>query len=124
MSVYEQYLDQRKFWDNLFTRIARQDARDIYYQLDAWVNYDISARPEFKGDVARALRSIKAKTLIISATHDELIHESEFAMPDKYIPRSTRLNLNSPAGHLVCCGFDPAATNTMDAAIKKFLKGL
>jgi homoserine O-acetyltransferase len=121
---YEKYLEQRKFWDNLFTRQARQDARSIYYQLNAWMNYDIARRPEFNGDLGKALSAIKAKTLIVSAKYDDLIQEQEFAMPAKFIPNATRLDLDSPAGHLICCGFDADATAKITEAVRNFVAGL
>jgi homoserine O-acetyltransferase len=121
---YEKYLEQRKFWDNLFTKQARQDARSIYYQLNAWMNYDIANRPEFNGDLGKALSAIKAKTLIVSARYDDLIQEREFAMPVKFIPNATRLDLDSPAGHLICCGFDADATAKITEAVRNFVAGL
>jgi len=121
---YGDYLAQRRFWDHLFTRLAKQDARNIHYQLNAWMNYDIADRLPFNGDQAKAFAAIKAKALIISAKYDDLIQEHEFAMPAKLIPNAARLDLDSPAGHLVCCGFDAEATAKMTEAIRDFLARL
>lgn len=115
---------QRTFWNNLFLEVIPQDARSIVYQLTAWAEYNIADRSPFHGDVVAALSSIRARTLILSAKYDTLITDEEFTLPATYIPNAKRIDYDSDAGHLICCGFDPTTTNKMQQAIRAFLKEL
>ena len=53
------------------------DANDYVYQTFAYERHDVGTTPGFNGDTARALASIKAKTLIMTGTKDLLNPEFE-----------------------------------------------
>jgi len=53
------------------------DANDWIYQTWAYERHDVGATPGFGGDTAKALASIKAKTLILTGTKDLLNPEFE-----------------------------------------------
>jgi homoserine O-acetyltransferase/O-succinyltransferase len=53
------------------------DANDWIYQTWAYERHDVGATPGFDGDTAKALASIKAKTLILTGTKDLLNPEFE-----------------------------------------------
>ena len=53
------------------------DANDWIYQTWAYEKHDIGTTPGFNGDATKALRVIKAKTLILVGTKDLLNPEWE-----------------------------------------------
>jgi homoserine O-acetyltransferase len=53
------------------------DANDWIYQTWAYEMHDLGTTPGFSGDTAKALGSIKAKTLILAGTKDLLNPEFE-----------------------------------------------
>ena len=53
------------------------DANDWIYQTWAYERHDVGTTPGFNGDTAKALASIKAKTLILTGTKDLLNPEFE-----------------------------------------------
>lgn len=112
------------FWNAIWTQHWPQDARDIYYQLETWGEFSVGDTPGFAGNVASALASIKAQVLMIGATHDMMVRPEEYIIAMEAIPNATHIELDSPAGHLICCGFDPEATEIMDREVAKFLSRL
>jgi homoserine O-acetyltransferase len=55
------------FWE---TNFARRDPADLLAQFWTWQNGDISANSLYEGDLPRALRAIKARTLLMPGDHD------------------------------------------------------
>ncbi|KAG0149873.1 hypothetical protein CROQUDRAFT_668980 [Cronartium quercuum f. sp. fusiforme G11] len=55
------------FWEDLF---LKKDANNLLSMLFTWIHGDISASPTFEGDYEKALKSIKAKTLIMPSATD------------------------------------------------------
>ena len=62
------------------------DANDWIYQTWAYERHDVGTTPGFNGDTAKALASIKAKTLILTGTKDLLNPEFEPIEAGKNIP--------------------------------------
>jgi homoserine O-acetyltransferase len=48
----------------------QRDPHNLLAAIDTWLHCDISNNPTYQGDYRRALRSIKAKTLVMPATTD------------------------------------------------------
>src|SRR5690348_13357040 len=65
------------------------DANDWIYQTWAYEKHDVGTTPGFDGDTAKALASIKAKTLILTGTKDLLNPEFEPIEMGKNIPNVT-----------------------------------
>jgi len=101
-----------------------QDARDIYYQWRAFRDFNIGDTPGFGGDAKAALRSIKAKVLIVGNRRDQLIGRDDLADHARVIPGARLVEVDSPAGHAVCCGVDPEATKIIDREVAAFLATL
>ncbi len=120
----EQYRMLEKMWHDIIVFQSPQDARDIYYQLQAWAGFNIGDTPGFKGDARAALKSIKAQVLLIGAKDDMLVRRNEIIFAEDAIPKATRVEIDSPWGHLISVGFDPEATKVMDHEITKFLSQL
>ena len=62
------------------------DANDWIYQTWAYERHDVGTTAGFNGDTAKALASIKAKTLILTGTKDLLNPEFEPIEAGKAIP--------------------------------------
>ncbi len=97
------------------------DARDIFYQLDGWSEFNIGETPGFNGDVKTALGAIKARTLLIGVTEDQLFQREELQFAKNAIRDATYLELSSPAGHMACVGLDPKFNETINSEIAKFM---
>jgi len=122
-------LEQLRQWEKSFrdrwTVFFPQDARDVYYQLNAIVDSNIGDTPGFKGDVKAALQSIKAQVLLITAKEDMYNQPDEILMVKEAIPKATHIHIDSPLGHVICCtNVDREATKIMDQEIAKFLAKL
>ena len=112
------------FWNAIWTQHWPQDARDIYYHVGSWRTFSVGDTPGFAGDTASALATIKAQMLMIGATHDMAVRPDEYILPAEAIPNATYIELDSLAGHLICCGFDPEANAIIDREVTKFLSEL
>jgi homoserine O-acetyltransferase/O-succinyltransferase len=114
----------RKRWHDTWTIRSPKDARDIYYRWQAWADFNVGDTPSFKGDAAAALRSIKAKVLIIGSKDDQLVRREELIFAKNHIPNATFIELDSPLGHLAPFGFDSDLTKLVDREIARFLSKL
>jgi homoserine O-acetyltransferase/O-succinyltransferase len=74
---------QNTIADNFWKRI---DARDWVYQTWAYDQHNLGTTPGFNGDYVKALKSIKAKTLILAGEGDLLNPEAEAREAATYIP--------------------------------------
>jgi homoserine O-acetyltransferase/O-succinyltransferase len=89
--------------------LKAMDANDYIYQTWAYERHDVGTTPGFNGDTAKALASIKAKTLILTGTKDLLNPEFEPIEAGKSIP-SVKMMTISPGtvtGHASAGGFMP-----------------
>ncbi len=106
--------------ENLWKRI---DARDWVYQTWAYDQHNIGTTPGFNGDYYKALKSIKAKTLILAGEGDLLnpeanAREAAMYIPDaRYVTLKTRLAL----GHWSGAGATAPENELQNAEIGKFL---
>ena len=112
-------------WTKSYAWWMPQDARDIYYQLQAWADFNVGDTSGFNGDAKAALQSTKAQVLIIGAKGDLLFNREELIFAKNTIPKATHVEIDSPHGHTSCCGyFDREATKVIDQEIAKFLAKL
>jgi homoserine O-acetyltransferase len=99
------------------------DANDWIYQTWAYDRHDIGTTPGLNGDFVKALRAIKAKTLIMVGTKDLLNPEWEPREAARYI-RDVRVTTISPGtvtGHASAGGAIPADVDFMNGEIGAFL---
>jgi len=115
----EQRRDFQKLWRGIFA----QDARDLYYDLRMWATFNLGDTPGFGGDPVAALKSIKARVLLISMKDDQMINNEEIAMTKNAIPGVVHVEIDAP-GHSGCCGGNPEANKVMDQEISRFLARL
>jgi homoserine O-acetyltransferase len=102
------------------------DANDWIYQTWAYEKHDVGTTPGFDGDTAKALASIKAKTLILTGTKDLLNPEFEPTEMGKNIPNVTMKTISpgSVVGHASAGGFQPADVDFLNREVGAFLNGV
>lgn len=99
------------------------DANDWIYQTWAYDRHDVGTTPGMNGDTVKALRAIKAKTLILNGTKDLLNPEWEPADAARFI-RDVRVMTISPGtvtGHAAAGGAFPADVDFLNREIGAFL---
>ena len=99
------------------------DANDYIYQTWAYERHDVGTTPGFSGDTAKALASIKAKTLILTGTKDLLNPEFEPLEAGKNIKgvRMVTISPGTVTGHASAGGFNPADVEFLNREISAFL---
>ena len=102
------------------------DANDWIYQTWAYERHDVGTTPGFDGDTAKALASIKAKTLILTGTKDLLNPEIEPSEMGKNIPGVTMKTISpgTVTGHASAGGFVPADVDFLNREVGAFLDGV
>ncbi len=102
----------------------RIDANDWIYQSWAYDAHNVGTTPGFNGDYKRALRSIKAKVLIMAGTGDLLNPEYEAREAASYITdvRYIAINDHRPLGHSSAAGITAPENELQNAEIAKFLE--
>jgi homoserine O-acetyltransferase len=101
----------------------RMDAVDWIYQSWAYDQHNLGTTSGFNGDYHKALKSIKAKTLILAGTGDLLNPEYEAQEAAHYIRdvRYVPINEQRPMGHLSGAGATVPENEFQNAAIAAFL---
>jgi homoserine O-acetyltransferase/O-succinyltransferase len=99
------------------------DPNDFIYQSWAYETHDVGATPGMNGDYAKALGTIKAKTLIMTGVKDLLNPEWEALEAARHIRdvRTVSINPDSVTGHMAAGGFRPADVEQINTEVAKFL---
>lgn len=102
----------------------RMDAVDWVYQSWAYDQHNLGTTPGFNGDYHRALKAIKAKTLILAGTGDLLNPEYEAQEAAQYIAdvRYVAINSHRPMGHVSGAGISAPENETQNREIAAFLE--
>jgi homoserine O-acetyltransferase len=99
------------------------DANDWIYQTWAYERHDVGTTPGFNGDTAKALASIKAKTLILTGTKDLLNPEFEPIEAGKNIAGAKMMTISpgTVTGHAAAGGGIPADVEFLNKETSAFL---
>jgi len=102
------------------------DANDWIYQTWAYERHDVGTTLSFNGDTAKALASIKAKTLILTGTKDLLNPEFEPTEAGKNIADVKMMTISpgTVTGHASAGGFIPADVEFLNRETAAFLVGV
>ena len=102
----------------------RMDALDWIYQSWAYDAHNVGNTPGFNGDYVKALKSIKAKTLILAGSIDLLNPEYEAMEAAKHIPNVRYVNINDkrPLGHLSGAGATPGENELQNKEIATLIE--
>ena len=91
-----------KDWEN--DHIKNWDANDLLCKLKTWQLNDISNNPIYNNNYVKALKSIRAKTIIMSCNQDLYFRTEDNKYEKKFIHRASLKSINSPYGH---CAANP-----------------
>jgi homoserine O-acetyltransferase len=104
----------------------RMDATDWVYQSWAYDAHDVGATPGFGNDYRAALKSIRAKTLILAGVGDLLNPEPEAEEAAGLIPGAQFASINPPNvfGHSAAGGITAPENDDQNRKIAAFLAAL
>ena len=98
------------------------DANDLLCKLSSWQMGDISQQSPYDGDFAKALASIKARTIVIACDNDLYFRPEDNAIEIEYIKHGELRIYQSPWGHCVASpGNDPEFERYLDDTIKELI---
>ena len=102
------------------------DANNWIYQGWAYERHDVGGTPGFNGDTAKALASIKAKTLILTGTKDLLNPDFEPKEAAKNIADVNVVTISpgTVRGHASAGGFFPEDVEFLNRETGAFLDGV
>ena len=116
-TVEELFVD----WEN--DHVENWDANNLLAKLATWQAHDISVGPHYNNDVKKALKSIRARTIIMPCTEDLYFRHEDNAFEAQFIPNSKIIPYSSPLGHCVANpGNDPDFEATLDKNIHELLQ--
>jgi homoserine O-acetyltransferase len=97
------------------------DPFDWCSQTFAYDAHDVGTTPGFEGDTASALRSIRARALVLAPRED--LYNPPFAAQDvrSHIPQCSYVELEGDDGHASASGPPSACTPALSHAIAAFL---
>jgi homoserine O-acetyltransferase len=117
LTTSEKLRNYQTLWQGIWSGL---DARDIYYELDGWSEFNIGDTRGFNGDPRAALAAIKVKTLLIGVREDQLFRSYELEFAKSAIHDATYLDISSPHGHLAV--FEQKFWTIANPEIAKFLE--
>ena len=85
------------FWEHAF---IHSDANDVLTLLRTWDDGDVSDNPAFGGDFVAALKSIKARTVIMPGEHDRYFPHADSEFEASHIPNAVCRVIPSIWGHM------------------------
>lgn len=116
-TVEELFVD----WEN--DHVENWDANNLLAKLATWQAHDISLGSPYDNDIKNALKSIRARTIIISCTEDLYFRYEDNAFEAEYILNSKLIPYSSPLGHCVANpGNDSEFEVTLDKNIYELLQ--
>ena len=109
------------FWEGFF--LDRRDPNNLLTMLWTWQNGNVGATPGrgFDGDQVAALKTIKAKTIVVPALKDLYFppEDEEFAV--SHIPDAELRVIPGVYGHFAGGGANPDDTKFIDDVLKELL---
>ena len=105
-----------RFWEPAF---LHHDANDLLALLRTWEEGDISANPDYGGDLGRALGAIKARAIVMPGEYDSYFPPADSRDEEKRMPNAACRPLPSIWGHMTL--WNPDARPCIDAALRELL---
>ena len=97
------------------------DANDLICKLRTWQTSDISIGPIYNGNFEEALKSIKAKSILMPCTQDLYFPPEDNAIEAGYMLNAEFRPFDSPWGH---CAANPGNDKAFTAALEEGLSRL
>ena len=103
-----------KDWEN--DHAKNWDANNLLSKLKTWQLNDISKGPLYKNNYVKALKSIKAKTILMPCNQDLYFRTKDNEYEKKLIPNVSLRPFNSPYGH---CAANPGNDKNFEKKLDK-----
>ena len=101
------------FWEHAF---IHSDANDVLTLLRTWEDGDISDNPTFGRDFVTALKSIKARTVIMPGDHDRYFPPTDSEFEASHVPDAICRIIPSIWGHMTV--WNPDDRDFIDAGLR------
>jgi len=106
-------------WEN--DHVKNWDANNLLAKLKTWQTADISSGPIYNNDFQKALKSIKARTILMPCNQDLYFRTKDNEFEAKYIPNSVLKPIDSPFGH---CAANPGNDKNFELQLDKNISEL
>lgn len=113
-TIEEYLLDAERNW------LAR-DANNMLWQAKMWQRHDVGDTPGFDGDFEEALRSIRARVLLMPGETDLYFPVADAEYESGIIPDATLVVIPSIWGHGAGAGRGPGDAEFLNQKITEFL---
>ena len=97
------------------------DANNLLCKLKTWQLNDISNNPLYKGNYIKALKSIRAKTILMPCNQDLYFRKEDNIIEKKFINRASLKPVNSAYGH---CAANPGNDKNFQKKLDKNINDL
>jgi len=97
------------------------DANNLLSKLKTWQLNDISKGSIYNNNYIKALKSIKAKTILMPCNQDLYFRVEDNEYENKFIPRSSLRPINSSFGH---CAANPGNDKKFEKALDNNIREL
>jgi homoserine O-acetyltransferase len=105
-----------RFWEPAF---LHHDANDLLSLLDCWYRGDISASPDYGGDLVRALGAIKARAVVMPCEYDRYFPPEDNQAEVSHMPNAQCRPIPSIWGHMTL--WNPADRPFIDEGLRQVL---
>ena len=116
---YETMEDLLIDWEN--DHVENWDANNLLAKLATWQESDISIGPLYNGNFKMALKSIRAKTILMPCTQDLYFPPEDNAVEASYIMNAELRPFDSPFGH---CAANPGNDSGFEASLERAIGDL
>ena len=101
--------------------VKNWDANDLLTKLKTWQMANISLGPIYNNNFEKALKSIKAKTILMPCNQDLYFRTKDNEIESKYIKNSLVRPIDSPFGH---CAANPGNDKNFELQLDKNISEL
>ena len=99
----------------------RRDANNLLWQAKMWQRHNVGDTPGFGSDFEKALRSIKARVLLMPSETDLYFPVADAEYESRFIPDAKLVPIPSIWGHGAGAGRGPGDADFLNQAIADFL---
>ena len=114
-SIEERLLAVEEGW-------LRRDANNLLWQAKMWQRHNVGDTPGFGSDFEKALRSIKARVLLMPSETDLYFPVADAEYESRFIPEAKLVPIPSIWGHGAGAGRGPGDAEFLNRAIADFLE--